>query len=366
VRARYYQDYRGSWGAIQGDLNKLAQDCAAPTKDCPSGSDFKQGDTKAVADQLYKEVSALNRVQHYLGTEGLQAAFGTAQTAAIVDLKDIGQKVQNSVNPPPADNTASNTFLIMSYIIKLGGFLPPPGSNIAAGTGALFGMIAYFTRSDGSPNVLGQRVQATVDRLGPETFNRYNAASQQFDAIGQIIVSDPSKLNDVAGKVDSDPNWVLGNKGKAFDQMRLGTQRFFYQTLLPVGYQLWEISPAPPGGPANARDYTCFSSLARSGAKPPGSPNTSRPFGNEPDSGQDRQITAFGNDGSSVAPVIGLAFNVNTNPFGVPPASITDPLFRDPDDPRGGGLGFTKPELYSPRYFTFKGPLRNDQRCPYG
>ena len=62
----------------------------------------------------------------------------------------------------------------------------------------------------------------------------------------------------------------------------------------------------------------------------------------------------------------GFAFNVNTNPFGVPPASITDQLFRDPDDPRGGGLGFTKTELYSPRYFTFKGPLRNDQRCPYG
>lgn len=366
VRATYYQNYNGAWTTINAELGNLVSACRSHDQKCPSGADFTQDDSLAVAQQLFAETSDVTRVHHYLGTDGLQAAFGNATFAAQIDLKDIGDQIKKAVQPPAGSATASNVLQVLSLVAKLGGVLPPPGSNVAAGVSAVFGMAAYFAKPDGSPNLIGERVQSTVDGLAGEAFNRYNTASQQIDAIGRIIVSDPKKLQTVADKVDSDPAWQLPDKGRAFEQMRLGSRRWFYQTLLPVAYQIWEINPAPQnGGPGNARNYTCFSSFGANGQRNPGRPLTSNPF-QAADDGQDRQPTAFGGNGEPITPVIGLASNVHSNPFQVPPATLLDPLFRDPEDPKPGGLGFTKAELYNPRYFTFSGTLQNDRRCPFG
>jgi hypothetical protein len=317
-----------------------------------------------VTVQLHSEVSDLTRVQHYLGE--LQQPFGTAQVAALVDLKTVENEVQASVAPSPEGITTSQVFEIISIVMKLGALAPPPASNVAAGLSGAFSVLAYFSRTDGSSNLIGPRVTEKVNQLGTDAFNRYQAASDQLDTIGTIVVSDYGKLTSMAAKVDSDPSWKLPSMVTVKAQIRRASITWFYQSLLPVAYSVVQISPPPPEGPDNARDYSCFSSLAASGNPSGKAPLTSRPFRDEPDSGQDLQITGFRSDGTPILSVFALASGVGTNPFRVPRKELTDPLFRGPDDPEGSGIGFQKALLYSPRYFSFGRTVQDDDRCPYG
>ena len=327
VRAKYYQNYRAAWPAIQADL--------ADPQRCPDGPGFTRAVCQLVRAQLYREVSDLNRVRNYL-TE-LQRPFGEAKEEALVSLTKIDDAIQKAVAPPPASNTVSQVFQILSYIAKLGSFAGPEVAPVASGISAVFGLVAYFTHADGEPNLLGPKVTAKVKELGDLVRARYRAASSQIDTIGLIVVSDYGKLTDMAARVDSDPAWILPPSiFPAVDEMSTAAKQWFYQTLLPVVYFAVQVNPAPPSGPASARDYTCFSSLKKPGTR------TSRPFGNEPDSGQVRLITGFAQNGTPIAPVFALASDLGTNPFRVPPASLTDPLFRGQDDPLGPGLGLRK------------------------
>ena len=351
VRAKYYQAYRANWPGIQTDLSKPDL--------CPDGPGFTIAVCQAVRGQLYREVSDVTRVRNYL-TE-LQRPFGEAKEEALVNLSKIDEAIQKAVAPPPASNTASQVFQVLSYIVKLGSLAGPEVAAVTSAISAVFSLVAYFTSSGGEPNLLGPKVTAKVNELGDLVRARYRAASSQLDTVGLIVVSDYGKLTDMAGKVDSDKDWMLPPSiFPAVDQMSTAAKQWFYQTLLPVVYFEVQVNPAPPSGPANARDYTCFSSLRRPGSR------TSRPFGNEPDSGQVRIITGFAPNGTPTAPVYALASDLGTNPFRVPPASLTDPLFRGPDDPLGPGLGLRKLELYAPRYFSFGRTVTNDARCPFG
>ncbi len=358
VRSQYYENYRASWSTIQNQLLDL--------KDrCPDGPGFTSADCQAVRGQLYTEVSDLTRVQHYLGE--LQKPFGTAQVAALVDLKNVDREIQKSVAPPPEGVTTSQAFEIMALVMKLGAIAPPPASNVAAGLSATFSIVAYFTRSSGSSNLIGPRITEKADQLGTDAFNRYQVASDQLDSIGRIVASDYGKLTTMAANVDSNEGWRLPpTLGAATDQIRKASVRWFYQELLPVAYSVVQIEPAPPDGPANARDYSCFSSYARTGGAAGEAPLTSRPLRDEPDSAQDRQITGFGNDGTPIAPVFALTSDVGTNPFRVPRSELTDPLFRGADDPLGPGIGFQKILLYSPSIFSFDKTVHDGSRCPYG
>ena len=351
VRAKYYQAYRANWPGIQTDLSKPDL--------CPDGPGFTIAVCQAVRGQLYREVSDVTRVRNYL-TE-LQRPFGEAKEEALVNLSKIDEAIQKAVAPPPASNTASQVFQVLSYIVKLGSLAGPEVAAVTSAISAVFSLVAYFTSSGGEPNLLGPKVTAKVNELGDLVRARYRAASSQLDTVGLIVVSDYGKLTDMAGKVDSDKDWMLPPSiFPAVDQMSTAAKQWFYQTLLPVVYFEVQVNPAPPSGPANARDYTCFSSLRRPGSR------TSRPFGNEPDSGQVRIITGFAPNGTPTAPVYALASDLGTNPFRVPPASLIDPLFRGPDDPLGPGLGLRKLELYAPRYFSFGRTVTNDARCPFG
>lgn len=251
--------------------------------------------------------------------------------------------------------------------MKLGAVAPPPASNVAAGMSAAFSIVAYFTRPNGSANLIGPRVTEKVDQLATDAFNRYQAASDELDTIGTIVASDYGKLTSMAAKVDSDENWRLPpTLSAAASQIRKASVTWFYQSLLPVAYSVVQIDPSPPDGPTNARDYTCFSSLVTSSDPGGGAPLTSRPLRNEPGSGQVREITGFSSNGTPIAPVFALASDVNTNPFRVPGKELTDPLFRGGDDRLGPGIGFQTTLLYSPRYFTFARTVQNGERCPYG
>jgi hypothetical protein len=136
-----------------------------------------------------------------------------------------------------------------------------------------------------------------------------------------------------------------------------GSKRFFYTSLLPVAYRMWRFSPPMP---ANARDFNCKVISYH--------PHL---FENSPDNGQERQITGFGATGDPNKTLVALARHLDgsgrTHPYLTPSSGLLAPLLEpatpNPDD---RGLGLTKTELISSRYFAYQEgvSLVNDSACP--
>jgi len=136
--------------------------------------------------------------------------FGAASVAALANLGQISDTIQRAVNAPLADNTTSHALTITSYVIKIFPWAGPQAGAIASGLGAVFGLAGYFTKRDNAPNLIGPQIQTAVSNSGVELATRYQTAGDQLDGLGRIIVSESGKLMDVASKVDSDENWILG------------------------------------------------------------------------------------------------------------------------------------------------------------
>jgi hypothetical protein len=331
VRKTYSTNYSGTWTTIATSLLN------AKTKCQEARPGFTPDECEKVRSQLFDEVQSGNRVRHYLGAEGLQRPFGAASVAGLANIGAISSDIQTAVNPPPADNTTSHALNITSFILKIGGFAPPPASQVAAGLGAVFGLAGYLTKKDNAANLIGPQVQTAASKLGVELTRRYQTAGDQFDDIGRMIVSDYGKLNEVAGKVDSDPNWILGNVGAARDALELGAKQTIYERLLPLAWPvLYDL-----GGSGNARNWYCSGGLFA---------YDKHLFADEPDSNQ--TVQRFERTGWN--PVIAVAAahaqgSLHSARIPGPPASLTEPLFRVTTDPLGGGMGLNKLEFYSPR-----------------
>jgi hypothetical protein len=337
VRQTYYTNYGGSWQTIAGDLANAKSKCLAPPPDVAPAV------CEQVRSQLFDEVQAANRVRHYLGPNGLQQPFGAAGVAALANLGEISDAIQKAVNPKPADNTVSNVLNLLSNVSKLGAVAGPPVSTISGGVSAVLGFGAYLTKRDSGPNLIGPELQATVARLGTELTARYRDAGDQLDGLGRIIVSDYGKLMAVAGKVDSDPNWIIGTPGSSRETLIRAAKQTISETLIsrvyPVLYDL--------GYPADrqARRWYCKYTVVFV--------HKTKHLFHEPDAGQ--VVMRFPNGWNPVMAVAGAYATGHESSARInsPPANVIDPLFAPP---ALGGLGMKKLEFYSPRLFRLFPP----------
>jgi hypothetical protein len=349
IRKTYYQNYRSDWSSIEGDLSN------AEGHKCPGVHEgFTADQCEGMREQLRDEVSMVAKVTHYLGPEGLQEPFGAAGVSALADIGQISQEIKDAVRPPLADNTTSHTLSGISYFLKLGLFAPPPASQVAAGTAAVFGLAGYFTNKSGSPDLIGPQITTSASNLGVELANRYQQAGDNLDDVGQLVVSDYGKLRDVANRVDAAPgpgeiDWRLGSLGKTREDLRRVAKQMIYERLVPLAYPvLYDL-----GESGNARGWYCYGGAVT---------YDKNLFGEQPDGGQ--FIGRFPADHWSPTIAVATTRTVGSlHSARVPgiPASITDVLFKDPEN---GGLGLTKLEFYSPangfRYLPSE-PTRNPQ-----
>ncbi len=336
IRKSYYQNYRADWPSIQDDLTNAKEKCATPH------AGFTMEECDGIRAQLRDEVSMVAKVQAYFGPEGLQEPFGTASVEALADLSQISQEIEDAVQAPATDNTTANVLDGIGNLFKPAQGLPPPASNVATALAGAFAAAAYFTRDNGSPNLIGAEVRTEASKLGVELEDHYTQADDNLDDLGRLIVSDYGKLTAVASKVNAkpgpgEPDWRLGNVGQAREALRVAAKRTIYERLVPLAYpEMYEL-----GLLGNAREWYCdngiFSFLV---------PDKYL-FGNQADSAQ--FIARFPETPWSplfaVGRVHAIKHGADARIPGIP-AEIADTLFKPVAE---GGVGFSKLEFYSPR-----------------
>lgn len=343
VRKAYYENYVGTnWGNI---LSRLGSD-ATRAKCAQGGPGFTATDCNAVRQEFELEIGRRNTVEEYFGPKGLQAPFGTAQVAALVDVAKVAEAIKTAIQPPAADNAASHALSIISFITKIGGLAGavfPPAGAVASGLGAAFGLAAYLTHHDGSPDVVGPQVTAAAANLGSDLFGRYQRVSSYFTTESKIIMSDWSKLSEVAAVATSNPKWILGDIATSTETIRLATTQAIYQALFSVAYPfLYDLGT----GVTHATNWRCIGT---------GFTYNKNLFQH---TGTGAELTYRMTDprylGQTHVLAIGARHtvdNLHSAYIPAPPDSLTGPMFRDPAAPQGGGIGLFKLNFYSPQNF---------------
>jgi hypothetical protein len=353
IRKSYYDKYDGvDWNTILVALGAKAKEaCATAVKE---GAAFSADECERARRKLETEVDLRNRVATYFGPNGLQGPFkGGVQIPALVNIAAISDEIQKAVQPPEAENTASRALNIISFAIKIagaaGGLVNPGISTAANGVAAAFGLAAYLTHHDGTPDLMGPEVRAKALDLGSTLTTRYGDVSDYFATEAQIIMSDWTKLSQVAGLVASD-KWKLDNKA-ATKSLNLATQQTIYQALIPVAYPvMYDLGT----GINHAKDWICRSV--------PTFLYDKRLFQN---TGTDAELPfivpqnpALGEPIQIRMMAIGTRHTVDSLHSAYVPAptqSLTDKLFRDPDAQPAGGIGLYKLQFYTQQNFRLFG-----------
>ncbi|HKZ13346.1 MAG TPA: hypothetical protein VJL81_05830 [Solirubrobacterales bacterium] len=154
LRDCFTQDYSSvNWDIVYTAISS-AKSVATP--------DFNQATFEAVQKELGDETADVARVRSYLS--GLVEPLEKKTVDSYVDLQGIGNKIWESVQRPAADDSESWTLNLISKIVAIGSFAPPPASNAARGLSAAFGLVAYLSTPKGQP-ILGSEIK--IEDRGP-------------------------------------------------------------------------------------------------------------------------------------------------------------------------------------------------------
>jgi hypothetical protein len=336
IRESYYENYGTDWSSIQDDLTNAKEKCAT------ARAGFTVEECEGIRVELRDEVSMVAKVRAYFGPNGLQEPFGTASVEALADLSQISQEIQDKVQAPATDNTTANVLDGISNLFRPAQGLPPPASNVATALAGAFGAAAYFTRDNGSPNLIGAEVRTEASKLGVELEDHYTQADDNLDDLGRLIVSDYGKLTAVASKVDAKPgpgerDWRLGNVGQAREALRVAAKQTIYERLVPLAYpKMYEL-----GLLGNAREWYCDNGIL-SFLVP-----DKYLFKDQADSAQ--FVGRFPETSWSPLFAVGRAHatghGADARIPGIPP-EVANTLFKPVAD---GGVGLSKLEFYSTR-----------------
>jgi hypothetical protein len=243
----------------------------------------------------------------------------------------------------------------VSFALKIvgaaGGLVEPSVGTAVNGVAAAFGLAGYLTHHDGSPDLIGPEVRSTAAQLGVDLTTRYQDASSYFTTEAQIIMSDWTKMSEVAARASSDPKWDLGDVRATSPKFELAARQSIYQALVPAAYPvLYDLGT----GTTHATDWYCnagavlydkhlFQHTGTSAEVPYLVPATL--------AGEPEQVHLIAVGARHTVDTLHSAY------IPAPPDTLTSKLFRDPDAPQPGGIGLYKLQFYSPQNFHLFSPV---------
>ncbi|MGV1050378.1 MAG: hypothetical protein ACOYD4_17845, partial [Solirubrobacterales bacterium] len=353
VRANYYKDFEANWGVKLTSLGTLCP--TSPKGFTCEGQGFSEAEFEHVRTQLQSEIPKLTEIQGLIAH--LQAPFDKNKTDAYVNLVDISQKISEGVGPPDVSTSVIAAGILSHMFGAAAGGLEGPAETAASMLGEGLSKAGEQLRPNGSP-ILAE-LHAKTTALSLEVLERYNEASASLSQLGLILASDYGKMTAVSERVRGAWHWLPASTETAQRALRKGTQRWFWTTLLPVAYRLWQIGPPDvdkAGVPKNAREYDC-----RNGGR-----FGMMPFQGDSDLVQDFGAVAMAPTGATVVPLKQLRALGEPSPnwdardpdVHPPTETLVKPLFESLETPQG--LGLHVPEFISSRYFTLApGPFSN-------
>lgn len=350
VRKAYHEDYAGTnWANILTRLGEPAKAaCALPTPGSPRSNvrrPARNCSSRSGGATRSRSTSVRRACKHRSSAEPRSQRWSTSRSSP-TRSKTPSSPLRTATRRPTCSTSSGPP-------IKAGALIPG-GSNYAAALGGAFAVAAYLSKPNGSPDLIGPRVTTRAANLGSDLYDRYAAASAYFTTEAKIIMSDGTKMSEVAALVNS-AKWKLDDIPRMTERVRLATKQTIYQALIPTAYpMLYDLT----GSVYSAKDWYCDGGFAYDKhlfQNTDGGANLTFVMTDPRYLGQ-RHVIAVG-----ARDTVGTLHSAYVP---APPDSLTVPLFRSPDSPQGGGIGLYKLQFYSPQNFEmFPRVLLNRVAC---
>lgn len=311
VRSQYCNSkYYDSWGGFAGQLRGLPY---------PSGQGFSSADWSTVVNQLAPKegYGEFNAVQSLWST--IATAQGT-NTQDSVDAVAIAQQEAATI-VGKLTGASSTVGSWLTFLGDLSDAADRLAEVVSEDLGGPLGFIAAgllvsgdtANLPNGAPNLSAFNVEAAD--FAADLAESYGMATSELTHLGDLIVSDPGKLQ----AFDQGSQYALNDTPALNTGLTLAAAQFGWKSLFPAAFQIIQL-PQGTGvnsGVTDARNYQCsvmYGSQAGS----------YYPFPNAQSSAQLLNPALW----VVVRKGAGLPNGSNGDSPATPPASLTDPLFQ--------------------------------------
>jgi len=281
--------------------------------------------------------------------QNLKSPLDTAEVPEAVDIASIASQIEHSISPPNS-TTEAEVWLLLSGLAT--------AASVATGVPGLGLAVSAFKLgvdlTNGTPGNSLDTVRAAAQQLGADVAATVNAALGTFNQLQDIIVSDYGRLSSVGGNALTNPDWAWNGStlNAAAALLTQSTNEVFWGSLMPLQYHVYKLIPT-----SNNQNITTASQYVCEGHNPDtGMGQNVHTFNQAAASGQALFTSDYTSSGSAQRNVWVWYSSVNNEgKASVPPASLTDPLWKSVED---GGVG-----LYQASFFWQWAPPTNLE-CP--
>jgi hypothetical protein len=226
---------------------------------------FTKAQYLAAQKELVEELEWVANVREYL--DQLADPFDVNIFKGWREAKVVADKIRDEVS---GDDTATalSWTQFTAILLNLAG---PFTADVTSTMGAALELGAWYFGGEpnGEPTAVEYNVKA--DEVGQALSEEMESAVETFSRIGDVIVTDPAKLELLGKGVDCLPTESGCNPELSFtreQQQRVSAdisrsiQRYAFEKLLPLGFHTFQLNIPwyPPhwgGGPPPPREYQC-------------------------------------------------------------------------------------------------------------
>jgi hypothetical protein len=256
-RARYASQPldRAGWDRIAEQVGGVEYADVPPAR----REKFTQEQFLAARRQLVRELGWVGNVRGYL--QQLKSPIANTGAISYANVVDIGDRIYKDIERPEGGGAFSFLELV-EILLELAG----PGSHEVSATVAgvmQLGVLGFEAGENGAP---AREVQFRARELGSKITNEMQSTARTYDAIGDVIVTDPEKLAFVGENGDCEPTEDGCPKGYSFtdkDVRRVyadvyrGIERLAYEELVPLAYATYALNPERLNRAPEAKWYRC-------------------------------------------------------------------------------------------------------------
>ena len=211
---------------------------------------FTQADADTVIKQLQTEWNDVAIVDTFIAN--LQKPLVDSQGNA-TQIQSITEAVDNDLATSSAQTTVDGKGIVADMLWAVSSVPIPDDQTPQIFAGSMNILAAGLdladatNNNDSGVNLPDDQIATTGADLGNELEAQYTTSIHGLGNIGDILVSDWTKLQDAAQNAADSPgaaaDWSFTDKqlSEAADVLLLSTRRTAYETLFPLGYSLYRL-----------------------------------------------------------------------------------------------------------------------------
>ena len=202
-----------------------------------AGSRYAESDWDTAQFSIEDELGDVSNIRSAIAD--YQGLFGTASIDGVVNAPAIGDAIKAAINKSTTTATTADMNNILSAFTDMASVIPEIGPEMTWISG-WFGLNSSLEPGSTADDVLGP-VQVTQDTAAATLVAAFQDASTRLSHYGDILVSDPTKLQSSANfLLDNDPQTTDSNSAFVH-AAEYATQQWLWGTELASTYSVWVV-----------------------------------------------------------------------------------------------------------------------------